>query len=141
MKTIDKFRCLAFLLALPFIIIGYIGWFSPFLGAAFFKNEFPIGHCLGFAVDSQGRIYTGSGFYNRVQIYNSEGRYLRGWPIGTSFGKRVAPKNGANQPIYPIRMRGKASKNARQRNLSIVFIRGSLILINLIARQTEELGD
>ncbi len=90
------FRAFAILLTLPLIILGYIGWFGPFLGGALFPNEVPIGHCLGVVVDHQNRIYLGEGFYGKIQVYDSEGNFLKGWPVdaaGGVFRMRLSDQN------------------------------------------------
>lgn len=41
----------------------------------------PLGSPGGIAVDSKGRIYCLAGFYNRMQVYDKEGRFLTGWSV------------------------------------------------------------
>jgi len=55
------------------------GWITP-------ETQLPLGdlHCI--ALDSQGRIYCGLGFYSRVQVYDSQGRFLRGWQVDAGGG-------------------------------------------------------
>lgn len=38
--------------------------------------EFPLGYMGSFAVDSNSRIYCGTQFYGRVQIYDAAGRFV-----------------------------------------------------------------
>jgi hypothetical protein len=41
--------------------------------------ELPLGDVNSLAVDHQGRIYTSSHFYGRVQEYDRDGRFVCGW--------------------------------------------------------------
>lgn len=43
------------------------------------KIRFPLGNLEGIAVDNQGRIYCGSSFYSRLQAFDKNGDFLRGW--------------------------------------------------------------
>jgi hypothetical protein len=45
------------------------------------KDEIPLGDITGFVVDSQGNIYFGSGFYQRIQVYNKKGQFIRNWNV------------------------------------------------------------
>jgi hypothetical protein len=56
--------------------------------------EFPLGDVEDVAVDSQGRIYVGTGFLaHRVQRYSPGGEFECGWPVPTSgaFAMRTTP--------------------------------------------------
>ena len=73
------------------VAIGCIGWFAGFavvLGVvkipAWF--ELPFGALGGIAVDSDGNIYCGLQYYSRVQVYDSEGDYIRGIFVDRSGG-------------------------------------------------------
>ncbi len=74
-----------------FFLLGAVGWF----GGALFGGgllsvpvhfEVPLGELEGIAVDSKGRVYCGASFYGRVQVYDREGRFLRGWSADASGG-------------------------------------------------------
>lgn len=41
--------------------------------------EFPLARLGGIAIDDQGRVYCGIRAYSRVQVYDANGRFLRGW--------------------------------------------------------------
>ena len=75
-------------LAVVFFVIGGIGWFTgfhtpPWEDASY---EMPLGDLDGIAVDSKGNLYCASQFYSRVQKYDSNGRFLLGWPIDCAGG-------------------------------------------------------
>lgn len=55
-------------------VIGVNPWTTP-------STEMPLGSVESIAVDDQGRIYLALGFYNRVQQYDPDGHFLRGWFI------------------------------------------------------------
>lgn len=71
--------------------IGFIGFLSGALLVMFDLHlkvpgsfEIPLGRLRGIAVDTQGNIYCGSQFYERIQIYNPNGEFLYGISIDTS---------------------------------------------------------
>ncbi len=43
------------------------------------KLQLPLGELQAVAVDSEGRIYCASSFYKRLQVYDDQGNFLRGW--------------------------------------------------------------
>jgi len=70
------------LLTYPLAIMG-VQWCSSTL-------RFPLGLPGEFAVDSKGNIYCTSSPYDRLQIYDKDGKFVRGWfvPLRTG-GNRV----------------------------------------------------
>lgn len=77
-------RFLALTISYLLIAIGFSSWF---LVPKFFSNnvEIPLGDIKGFVVDSENNIYFGSGFYERIQVYNKKGEFLKNWNV-ESFG-------------------------------------------------------
>ena len=78
--------------SLVFAILGLIGWFGniiaaqelPFWGAP--SSELPLGDLRGIAVDSEGRIYCGLQSYERIQVYDASGSFIRGWFVKANGG-------------------------------------------------------
>ncbi len=78
------------------VFFGLLGFFDGhgFLGiqraisSKFITNStrFPISDPQGFAVDSKGNIYLAISHYPRVQVYNKEGDFQRGWFINAGGG-------------------------------------------------------
>lgn len=71
------------------LLIGTIGWFS--LGLGFVKPnlhgiELPLSRLNDIAVDSKDNIYCSSEAYNRVQIYDKNGKFIRGWFLNSGGG-------------------------------------------------------
>src|SRR5688500_7504051 len=68
-------------------LVSWIG--GPRLTA----TEFPLGHPMDVAVDSQGRIYVAENFYHRVQRYSPDGKFQLGWSVPTAgaFALRTTP--------------------------------------------------
>ncbi|MBN1364843.1 MAG: hypothetical protein JW976_08565, partial [Syntrophaceae bacterium] len=66
-------------------IVGFFGFINGFFTAwekAFWvssKTELPLGDIGGIAADSDGNIYVLANFYDRVQKYSPEGKFLTGW--------------------------------------------------------------
>jgi hypothetical protein len=68
--------------------IWIIGFLSPILSDLLSATEKPMASSLirvplgrpgGIAVDSQGQIYYVANCHNRIQVYDKNGRFLRGW--------------------------------------------------------------
>jgi hypothetical protein len=71
------------------IVIGSLGWFAGFIvtGGLLEKilpsntHEYPLGGLEGIAIDGHNRIYCCLFFYSRIQVYDQQGNFLRGWYI------------------------------------------------------------
>lgn len=50
-----------------------------FFSTLFSKAQFPFFCIDDIAVDSQGRLYCSSEDYSRLQVFDTEGKFLRGW--------------------------------------------------------------
>ena len=48
--------------------------------------RFPLGGLETIAVDSHGNLYCGINFYSRIQVYSSEGEFIRGWFLDAGGG-------------------------------------------------------
>lgn len=48
------------------------------------KTRFPLGWLGGIAVDGVGRVYLAVQGYSRIQVYNSDGDFIKGWFVDTS---------------------------------------------------------
>jgi hypothetical protein len=48
--------------------------------------QFPISNPSGFAVDRQGRVYLALPAYSRIQVYDSNGHFLKSWFVITAGG-------------------------------------------------------
>ena len=94
----SKTKFIVHAVAALFLAIGSI----DFIGGALVGNvvkfpdgfELPLGDLQGIAVDSDGNIYCGVQYYSRVQVYDSEGNYIRGTFIdsaGGAFRIRINP--------------------------------------------------
>jgi len=90
------------IVAALFLSIGLIGWLAGFvtgLGFGFTipdSFELPLGLLEGIAVDSDGSIYCGLQFYSRIQMYNSQGKFIYGKFIdsgGRAFRIRINQKD------------------------------------------------
>lgn len=100
--------------ALFFILIGFTGFVGGILittSVIEFTKELPLGDTEGIAVDKFGRIYVGLGFYGKVQVYDSEGHFLRNWKVESSGGPfrvdltkeqniLIATARGSKQIVY-----------------------------------------
>ncbi len=71
---------------------GVVGWFVPALFSHFNmlyppKIELPLGDPKGVAIDNFGNIYCGSRYYERIQAYDPEGKFIRGFSTGFRRGR------------------------------------------------------
>jgi len=85
----------SFLFSLLFSIVCFCLWWFGGMGlmpisiqTRFFppQTQFPLGNLEGIAVDKKGDIYLGVRGYSRIQRYNSEGIFLKGWFIDAGSG-------------------------------------------------------
>lgn len=74
------------------LLLGCVGWFGGALTLIHkpawisSNTQLPLGDLQSVALDSQGRIYCGLGFYSRIQVYDNQGRFLRGWWVDAGGG-------------------------------------------------------
>lgn len=75
-------------ISIAILWIWMIGFLSPFFSAVLSFSGIPMPSSIirtplgipgGIAVDVAGRIYYVSNSYNRIQVYDKNGRFLRGW--------------------------------------------------------------
>ena len=76
------------------------------------KARFPLANIRAIAVDSKGLIYCLSRSYNRLQVFDPAGKFLRGWFVNIPSGKYfyllvdkndnliVASKNGGVKTLF-----------------------------------------
>jgi hypothetical protein len=82
--------------------IGALGFLGGFLFATAGNRfpipsvEFPLGDVQDVAVDEDGNILLALGFYGRIQLYDSAGRFQRGWPADALGGSFTVAFRGAN---------------------------------------------
>ncbi len=80
------------ILIIVLFIVGVVGWSVPALFSLFNmsyppKIELPLGDPENVAIDNFGNIYCGSKFYERIQAYDSEGKFIRGFSTGFRRGR------------------------------------------------------
>jgi len=69
-------------------ILGFFGFMNGFfvtIEKAFWVGnsvELPLGDLGSIAADGKGNIYLASYFYQRIQKYSPDGKFLKGWPSG-----------------------------------------------------------
>ena len=74
---------------IAFMFIGLIGWLTPFLVKSFDPyTELPLSEPHGIGIDNEENLYCASKFYGRVQKYNKDGKFIRGFDTkgGTEMG-------------------------------------------------------
>jgi hypothetical protein len=77
------------ILSLLLILFGFIGFISGALitmGVINYEKELPLGDIKGIVVDNKGHIYLGLGFYGKVQVYDTEGEFIKNWKVDASGG-------------------------------------------------------
>jgi len=127
-KRMQSWKIARFLFLLTFLI-----WFGLFVACAlcFFlglfgiqmvssKIQFPIKNVLSIDIDAKGQIYCAEGMYSRLQIFDNNGQFLRGWFIpakmkSESWGFFV----DKNNHVCVIKGNKKYTYNSEGRLLSI----------------------
>ncbi len=51
------------------------------------KVQFPLTNISGITIDSVGRMYLAIQAYGRIQVYDSEGNFIKGWFVDTEGGR------------------------------------------------------
>ncbi len=72
-----------------FFVLGGTLLAGSFYGAAWRiapRAEAPLTSLCSFAMDGRGRIYCGTGLYQRVQVYEADGTYVGGWFVDAASG-------------------------------------------------------
>jgi len=92
---LTKMRLIWRLAGILLFMLGFIVWWSPFVLGLVCQTskpstiEFPLGSLGSIAVDGEGRIYCAAGFYSRIQVYDTNGEFLRGWFVDATEGMIV----------------------------------------------------
>jgi len=93
-------------------LFSHICWLLAFCDYSFFseKSRFPLSQIEWIEVDQSGSVYCLSITYSRLQVFNSEGKFLKGWfvriPRGayqvslSKEGDVVLGKNGKACYVY-----------------------------------------
>jgi|GEM_PF-5922369 len=95
------------ILAYLLLILGFLLVFKTFyiFDLIIQDGEYPVGDVKGIVVDSEDRIYLGLYDYDRIQVYDKNGVYLRSWGFSTRGGVfRIAINEFDN--IYVASVRG-----------------------------------
>jgi hypothetical protein len=82
--------------------LGLVGWCSgPLMSSGVIpigaETELPPALPQSVAVDSQGRVYLAVAFFSRVQQYDADGTFLRGWSVEAGRGTFRLRTNEAGQ--------------------------------------------
>jgi hypothetical protein len=84
------------------VAMGAVGFLGGFLFATAGSRfpvpsvEFPLGDVQDVAVDKEGSILLALGFYGRIQLYDSAGRFQCGWPADARGGSFTVAFRSAN---------------------------------------------
>jgi hypothetical protein len=90
------------ILGLLLIAYGLLGFFGAFLSATgrlapnSERTEIPMGRVDGAVIDADGLIYCPSTPWGRVQLYDRDKRFIRGWFVGAlggTFRLHIDPEN------------------------------------------------
>lgn len=66
-------------------VVLFVGWLIEYLLVGIVPTRFcsalrfPLGSPDGIAVDNNGKVYCASHFYNRIQVYDTDGKFIYGW--------------------------------------------------------------
>ena len=92
--------------------IGVLAFLSGFVSAFFGKDHpdfaqdvcFPMSDPQDVVADRQGRIHVALAFYSRIQVYDSNGRFLHGYFVASGGGRiRLDIDRGVNVIVIPAR--------------------------------------
>ncbi|NQX76958.1 hypothetical protein [Gilvibacter sp.] len=90
-----------------FILWGLLNFIGASLissGNINYNKELPLNGVEDFAVDSEGNIFLGLQDFGKVQMYNSNGQFIRNWQVDKSGGTFTLKITGKDElVIYSIR--------------------------------------
>jgi hypothetical protein len=76
-------------LGAPFFILGFVGFIAGVListQAINFEGELPLSDISGIVVTKNRHIFVALGFYQKVQVYDNEGNFMRNWHVDAEGG-------------------------------------------------------
>lgn len=83
-KFVQAIRVLLILLGFSLLAVAYLGRSTPEKPAG--EQQYPLEGANGITIDREGRIYCGLPRYQRVQVYDRNGRFLRSFPVEAAKG-------------------------------------------------------
>ncbi len=93
-------RKIIVIFSVAWIIFGLVSFFFGLVCATgiisgFNTYPFPLGDPTSIAVDQDGRLYCALQFYQRIQVYDAQGQFLRNWHVPNAgyFALRVNEQN------------------------------------------------
>lgn len=106
----NRRKKLLFVTGLFLLLVGVTAFFCiAFSGLGLLKwipqsIEFPLGDVEGIDVSRDGNLFVASGFYSRIQVYNPEGDFIRGWFLNRTGGGllkiRINDENEVEVAVY-----------------------------------------
>ena len=101
-----------FLVGSFLVVIGGTGFLSVFFaGLGLLKwvpktVEFPLAGLAGIDVSGEGYLFTASKIYSRIQVYNQDGDFVRGWFLDDTGGGLLKIRINDKNEIIVVTARG-----------------------------------
>lgn len=95
-----------------FILFGVTGFFSVFFSALDMLRwipgniELPLAGIDGIDVNREGKLFVASKYYNRIQVYNTNGDFIRGWFLNNTGSIYLKIRINDNNKVEVASLRG-----------------------------------
>ena len=102
LRFVRYLSSVVFAYSIGIFIFGFLCYVMPFLNFNLFseKARFPLSEIDWIGVDEKGPVYCLSLVYSRLQVFDSKGKFLKGWFVRTPAGAyRVSLSKDGNVVI------------------------------------------
>jgi hypothetical protein len=112
-KQKERKKKIFIVVGLMFILFGMTGFFSGGFSALGMLKwipenvEFPLAHVAGIDVNREGNLFVASGFYSRIQVYNPNGEFVRGWFLDDTGGGHLKIRISNENEVEIAVVRGR----------------------------------
>ena len=103
-----------FLIGSFLVLVGFTGFLSGFFSAFGLLSwipgniKFPLADVKGIDINRDGKLFVASGFYSRIQMYNPQGEFVRGWFLTHIGGGAIKIRINDNNEVEVAGLRGDA---------------------------------
>jgi len=111
-KQKERKKKILLVVGLIFILFGATGFFSAFFSALDMLRwipgniELPLAGLAGIDVNGEGYLFTASEIYCRIQVYNRDGDFVRGWFLNNTGSIDLKIRINDNNKVEVASLRG-----------------------------------
>ena len=112
-KENERKRKIFYVVGLIFIFFGFTGFLSAGFSALDMLKwiprsiELPLAGIDGIDVNKEGNLFVACKHYNRIQVYNPKGDFVRGWSLDDTGGIYLKIRINDNDKVEVAALRGR----------------------------------